>query len=47
MRRLTTRTIVTHTLLAATAALTVGSRYVPANQETGPVLTKAVALVSG
>ena len=45
MRRPSARTIVQHTLLAATAALTVGARYVPARQHTGPVLTKAVALV--
>jgi hypothetical protein len=45
MRRPSARTLVQHTLLAATAALTVGSRFVPARQETGPVLTKAVELV--
>src|SRR5690242_19394730 len=45
MRRPSARTVVQHTLLAAAAAITVGSRYVPARQETGPVLTKAVELV--
>src|SRR5205823_384027 len=47
MRRPSSRTIVQHVLLAATAALTVGARYVPAHQQTGPVLSKVVALVSG
>jgi len=47
MRRPSTRTIVQHVLLATTAALTVGARYVSTPQENGPVLTHAVALVTG
>jgi len=47
MRRPSSRTIVKHALLAATAALTVGARYLPTPQQNGPVLTKAVELVGG
>jgi len=47
MHRRPTRKLVQNTLVAATAALCVGSRFVATPQQDGPVLTAAAAIVHG
>src|SRR5438128_955735 len=46
MRRVPARKLIQNSLFALTAAFAVGARFVPAHQQTGPVLTAAAAMVT-